>query len=388
MYRNKPNPMPAYLSTCLPALLLACAISPLAMADEPTWYVGANVGQSRAKIDDPRISASLLGSGFASSTIVDDDNSTGFKVFGGYQFNRNVALEGGYFDLGKFGFKATTVPAGTLDGRIRLRGVNLDLVGRLPVTERFSVLGRVGVNYADARDNFSGTGAVLVRDPNPRKHDANIKFGAGLQYDFTDALGMRAEVERYRINDAVGNKGDVDLFSVGLVYRFGGRTPTPVARVALVEPSRPDPAPVVMTPPPPTPPAPAPAPAPAKVSFAADALFDFNRSSIKPAGRAALDRFAADLRGTSFQTVAVTGHTDRIGSHAYNLKLSASRAEAVKAYLTSRGDIAAPMIEARGVDGANPVTRPGQCKGSKPTPALIACLAPDRRVDVEVTGTR
>lgn len=389
MYEKKPNTMPTPASAGLPALLLlACVVSPLASADDATWYVGANVGQSRARIDDPRISASLLGSGFASSTIVDDDDSTGFKLFGGYQFNRNFALEGGYFDLGKFGFKATTVPAGTLDGRIRLRGVNLDLVGRLPVTDRFSVFGRVGVNYADARDNFSGTGAVLVSNPNPRKHDANVKFGAGLQYDFTEALGMRAEVERYRINDAVGNKGDVDLFSIGLVYRFGGRTPAPVARVAVVETPRPAPAPVIVTPPPPPSPAPAPAPAPVKVSFSADALFDFNRSTVKPAGRAALDRLAADLRGTSFQTVAVTGHTDRIGSHAYNLKLSANRAEAVKAYLSSQGGIAAAMIDAKGVDGADPVTRPGQCKGSQPTPALIACLAPDRRVDVEVTGTR
>ena len=386
MHTQKPNAMLASPRKRLPALLaLAFIISPLAMADDAMWYVGANVGQSRAKIDDPRISASLLGSGFASTTIADDDSSTGFKLFGGYQFNRNVALEGGYFDLGKFGFKATTVPTGTLDGRIRLRGVNLDLVGRLPVTDKFSVFGRVGVNYADARDNFTGTGAVRVLDANPRKHDANIKFGAGLQYDFTEALGMRAEVERYRINDAVGNKGDVDLFSVGLVYRFGDRTPTPVARVAVAEAPRPLPAPVVAAPPPP---APAPAPAPAKVSFSADALFDFNRSTIKPAGRAALDRFAADLRGTSFQTVAVTGHTDRIGSHAYNLKLSASRAEAVKAYLSSQGGIAAAMIDAKGVNGADPITRPGQCKGTKPTPALIACLAPDRRVDVEVSGTR
>lgn len=391
MYINKPIATSASAPQRLPALLrmstllaLAFGVSLPAIADDATWYAGANVGQSRAKIDDARISASLLGSGFASTTIADDDSSTGFKLFGGYQFNRNFALEGGYFDLGKFGFRATTVPAGTLDGRIRLRGVNLDLVGRLPVTDKFSVFGRVGVNYADARDNFSGTGAVRVLDPNPRKHDANVKFGVGLQYDFTEALSMRAEAERYRINDAVGNKGDVDLFSVGLVYRFGGRTPTPVARVAMVEPPRPAPEPVVVAAPPPPPP---PAAVPARVSFSADALFDFNRSSIKPAGKAALDKFATDLRGTSFQTIAVTGHTDRIGSHAYNLKLSAARAEAVKAYLASQG-IAATMIDARGVDGADPVTKPGQCKGSKPTPVLIACLAPDRRVDVEVSGTR
>lgn len=190
-------------------------------ADVTGWYLGANVGRSLAKIDDARISSSLLGSGFASVSIADDDHDAGYKIFGGYQFNRYFAVEGGYFDLGKFGFAATTVPAGTLNGTIALKGVNLDLVARLPLTDKFSVFGRVGMNHAQARDNFSGTGAVVVTDPTPRKRDTNVKFGAGLQYDFTDALGMRAEIERYRINDAVGNKGDVDLASIGLIYRFG-----------------------------------------------------------------------------------------------------------------------------------------------------------------------
>ncbi|OGA35859.1 MAG: hypothetical protein A3F75_08030 [Betaproteobacteria bacterium RIFCSPLOWO2_12_FULL_64_23] len=59
-----------------------------------------------------------------------------------------------------------------------------------------------------------------MTNPTPSKRDTSVKFGAGLQYDFTRSLGMRLEAERYRINDAVGNKGDVDLVSVGLVFRF------------------------------------------------------------------------------------------------------------------------------------------------------------------------
>ena len=125
-----------------------------------------------------------------------------------------------------------------------------------------------------------------------------------------------------------------------------------------------------------------------RVTFSADSLFDFNKSTLKPAGQQALDKFAADLRGVSYDSVRVTGHTDRIGSHAYNLKLSTRRAEAVNAYLVQSGGIASGKIAATGVDGANPVTRPDDCKGSKPTPQLIACLQPDRRVEVVVTGTR
>jgi len=205
-------------------LALAVFASPFAVAaaDLPGWYVGANIGQSLAKIDNTRITGSLLGNGFSSATIDDDDRDTGYKFFGGYRFNQYFSMEGGYFDLGKFGFTATTVPAGTFSGSIGLKGVNLDAIGRLPITDKFSVFGRLGINNAQARDQFRSTGAVLAGDSNPRKRDTNIKFGAGLQYDFTEALGVRAEVERYRINDAVGNKGDVDLVSFGLVYRFGG----------------------------------------------------------------------------------------------------------------------------------------------------------------------
>ena len=220
----------ARASGTLGLVALAAIVSPFAVADDAGWYGGANIGQSRATIDDERITSGLRAGGLTTTSISDRDRSTGFKLYGGYQFNRNFALEGGYFDLGKFGFTATTVPAGTLDGNIKLRGLNLDMVGTLPLTEKFSAFGRAGLNYAQARNSFSGTGAVGVTNPNPSKRDTNYKFGLGLQYAFTDALAMRAELERYRINDAVGNKGDIDLFSVGLVYRFGGKTPAPAPR--------------------------------------------------------------------------------------------------------------------------------------------------------------
>ncbi|MDB5764781.1 MAG: flagellar motor protein MotB [Herminiimonas sp.] len=361
---------------------LAAIAGPFAMADDTGWYVGTNIGQSRAKIDDPRITSSLLSGGFTTPSISDDDRNTGYKIFGGYQFNRNFALEGGYFDLGKFGFTANTVPAGTLSGNIKIRGLNLDLVGILPITEKFSAFGRAGVNYADARDSFTGTGAVRVTNPSPSTRDTNYKVGLGLQYAFTEALAMRAEVERYRINDAVGNKGDVDLVSVGLVYRFGGKTPAPRAATPEYVAAAPEPQPVVVTPPPPPP------PVPTKVTFSADSLFDFNKAAVKPAGKQALDKFAADLRGADFDVITVTGHTDRISSHAYNLKLSARRAEAVKAYLVESAGIPAGKIGAKGVNGSDPVTKPGECKGNKATRKLIACLQPDRRVEVEVSGTR
>jgi OOP family OmpA-OmpF porin len=215
------------------------------------------------------------------------------------------------------------------------------------------------------------------------------KLGAGLQYDFTESLGMRLEAERYRINDAVGNRGDIDLFTIGLIYRFGEKTPAPAPRAAVVEPVAVAPRAAVVPPPPP----PAVAPlavvaVPKKVSFSADSLFDFGKATVRPAGKQALDRFASDLKGSSFEVITVTGHTDRIGSQAYNRRLSTNRAETVKTYLMDSAGIPAGKIAAKGVAGANPVTKPGDCKGKAVTAKLIACLQPDRRVEVEVSGSR
>ena len=378
------------------AVLAVCS-APLASAQGTGWYGGASVGRSAATIDDERITRGLAVQGLATTGLDDDDRDTGYKVFGGYQFTPNLGVEAGYFDLGNFSYRARTSPAGTLNGDIRLKGLNLDLVGTLPLAGRLSALARVGVTTVRASDAFTATGAVRMpyASASPSERSTGLKAGLGLMYDVTDSLAVRAEVERYRVKDAVGNRGDVDLLSVGLIYRFGA-TPQPV-RAAAPPPVAvaAAPAPVVVAPPPPPPPAASPPPppppppsAPMRVTFSAESLFDFDSATVKPAGRQALDKLAADLRGIQYDTIAVTGHTDRLGRRDYNQRLSTRRAEAVSAYLVQSGGIPAARITAKGVDGANPVTRPGDCKGSKPTAALIACLQPDRRVEVEVSGTR
>jgi len=379
---------PNKTSTIASALLFAIAGAANA-ADDGGWYGGLNVGQSRAEIDEPRITSNLLAGGLRTTAFSDDDRDFGYKVFGGYKFNRFFAVEGGYFDLGKFSFTANTVPLGSLSGNIKVRGINLDLVGILPITDRFSAFARAGVNYAEARDSFSSTGAVTVLDANPKERDTNYKFGGGLQFDFTRRLGLRLEAERYRINDAVGNKGDIDLISLGLIYRFGAASPAPAPRVAApIVDSRPPPPPVAVAPAPPPRPAPPPPPAPRKVTFSADSLFDFGKATVSPAGKQALDKFAAELKGTNFEVITAIGHTDRIGSTALNLALSKRRADAVRTYLIESAAIPAAKITAQGKGEAEPATKAGDCKGNAATKQLIACLQPDRRVEVEVSGTR
>lgn len=127
-------------------------------------------------------------------------------------------------------------------------------------------------------------------------------------------------------------------------------------------------------------------PAPQKINFSADALFDFDKSDLKPKGQAMLDDLVGVLNGASYEVILAIGHTDRIGSVQYNQKLSVKRAEAVKNYLVSKG-IAANRVYAEGKGKSQPVTKPGDCK-MKNRKTLIACLQPDRRVDVEVTGTK
>ncbi|CCD29284.1 Outer membrane protein, OmpA/MotB family [Candidatus Glomeribacter gigasporarum BEG34] len=138
-----------------------------------------------------------------------------------------------------------------------------------------------------------------------------------------------------------------------------------------------------------TPPAPPP-PSPItsqKVKYQAETLFDFDKSMLKPEGRAKLDDLAAKIKGIDLEVIVATGHTDRIGTDKYNDGLSARRAQAVKAYLVHRGiDAKRTYTEAKGK--RNPVTTGCNQNLKTQRQALIACLAPDRRVEVEVVGTK
>ncbi|MGB3427214.1 MAG: OmpA family protein, partial [Burkholderiaceae bacterium] len=143
------------------------------------------------------------------------------------------------------------------------------------------------------------------------------------------------------------------------------------------------------TPPPPPPPAP-PAPTSEKVTFAADALFDFDKAVLRPEGKAKLDDLVSKMAGVSLEVIIAVGYTDRIGSDAHNLPLSQRRAAAVKDYLVSKG-VEPNRVYTEGKGPANPVK---QCPDPKPKgeirnkQQLIDCLQPNRRVEVEVVGTR
>ncbi|SMB28838.1 Outer membrane protein/peptidoglycan-associated (Lipo)protein [Sterolibacterium denitrificans] len=134
-------------------------------------------------------------------------------------------------------------------------------------------------------------------------------------------------------------------------------------------------------------PAPAPKPVAEKITLAADALFDFDKAVLRPEGKAKLDDLAAKSQQLNVEVILAVGHADRLGRAAYNQSLSERRAEAVKQYLVGKG-VDANRIDAAGKGSTQPVTKADECKGTKRTKALIDCLQPDRRVSIEVIGTK
>ncbi|HEU4775819.1 MAG TPA: OmpA family protein [Telluria sp.] len=361
----------------------AMLVSQAAQAAEPfvnpdwansAWYLGGSIGGARATIDQQRISNSLSANGSTVTAFTKDEkDAPAYKLFVGRQLSRYIAIEGGYFDLGSYGFNATTSD-GSLQGQAAFRGVNLDLVGQWPLTERLSVLGRVGVNYVKTSTHFSGNRLNAVTGPDASQRKSGLKAGLGLEYKLSEALALRGEVERHRVNDAVGNRGDVDMLSVGLVYKFGRPVAAPVVAMA------PQAAPVVETAPAPAPApvaAPAPVPSSEKVSFSSSALFDFDKSVVKPEGKAALDELLRKQQGVNTEVMVTVGHTDAKGTDAYNQALSLRRAEAVKAYLVSKG-VDASRVYTEGKGEGQPVADNKTDAGR----------AENRRVTVEVVGTR
>jgi OOP family OmpA-OmpF porin len=376
------------------ASLCALIAAPALAQDTSHYYGGVSVGQSKTQVDANGVTSGLL-PGVSAASSSTDEKDTAYKLFGGYQFNRNLAIEGGYFNLGNNSFNAVTSPAGTLAGETKAQGLNLDLVGTLPLTERLSALARIGAHHTWSKSTFSGTGAAAAVAGSSKRDDSGYKVGLGLQYELNPSMWIRGELERYRVKDAVGQRANVDLLSVSLVFPFG-RAPAPRRAEAPVYVPPVVAAPVVMAPvaayvAPPAPPAPAPVavvPARQRVSLSADALFGSDKSTVRPEGKAELDTFSTQLGGATYESISVEGHADRMGSTAYNQTLSTARATAVKDYLVVHGKIDPAKISATGMSEGSPVTALADCSDRLPRAKLIECLQPDRRVEIEVTGTR
>ena len=167
------------------AALLAGPVGAQPKTDEPHFYAGFGVGRSDSNLDG----------------VVIDNKDRAFKGFGGYQFNRYFAVEGGVIDLGR-----ATIPGTSFDST----ALYASAVGSLPITEQFALIGKAGL--ARTETEFSTGGSDQATEPT---------YGLGVRYDFTRQLGVRGEWERYRASTSpFSGKNDIDIFMISAIYRF------------------------------------------------------------------------------------------------------------------------------------------------------------------------
>jgi OOP family OmpA-OmpF porin len=279
-------------------------------AEPPHWYIGGNYGRTTESVDKGEIANGIIGGGL---TYIDEDEADrGYKFFVGYQFNPYVALEAGYADLGDFTVEVNRAPgAGTLNGETSYKGYNLDVVGTWPLTPRLSAFGRVGAFRYATEENYLGTESVAASLSRDEK-DTGYKFGAGLEYSFTARLSARIEAERYRIEDMIGDHGSVNLYSVGLVYRFGDRPTPPPPKVEERVVAQQD------------------------YCSKLDIQYEINRAEIPHAESERLNAAREFLRKYPDTKAVIEGHTDNVGSEQSNLQLSQRRADSVLQYFVGQ----------------------------------------------------
>ena len=350
------------------AVLAASAVA-TAAPQENTFYAGAKAGWASFH-DGLTQFDSKDGGAFGINR-----NSVTYGVFGGYQIlnqnNFGLAAELGYDYYGRARGNVGE------DKAVKhvAHGLNLSLKPSYEVAPNLDVYGKVGA--ALVRNDYKGyNNGSNVNYEDQRAHNlkTSLLLGAGVEYAILPELAARIE---YQYLNRVGNldkardkaglnwinsqySPDIHSVSAGLSYRFG-QGAAPVAAPEVVSKN---------------------------FSFSSDVLFAFGKSSLKPAAAQALDAANNEINalGLANPAIQVNGYADRIGKQAANLKLSQRRAETVANYLVSKGQNPA-NVTAVGYGEANPVTG-NTCDAVKGRKALIACLAPDRRVEVQVQGSK
>ncbi|MDP8161740.1 porin OmpA [Pasteurella skyensis] len=350
--------------------VIALAVSSLALVSvaqaapkENTFYVGAKAGW--ASFHD----------GFKQFESRQQDahtNSFTYGVFGGYQILNNgtfgLATELAYDDFGvaKLTFDD---PTGSVNGsteilKMKNRGPMLSLKGSYQVLKGLDIYGRVGA--ALVRSTYDGQVSFNNWEADQHSNQVSAVFATGLEYSLPSLPQLAGRLEYQWVNnvgklkntkgDRVDFRPDIASVTLGISYRFGQNQ-----------------APQVVT---------------KNFAFSSDVLFAFGKAGLRTTAVKELDRANGEINKLGLESAAiqVNGYTDRIGSEKSNVRLSQRRAETVANYLVSKG-IKPANITAVGYGETNPVTG-NTCDKVKGRKALISCLAPDRRVELQVQGTK
>lgn len=335
------------------AIALAMALTGFATAAtaaplDNTWYTGAKVGWSN-----------FHDTGWYNgvpSNNNDHPNDLGAGAYVGYQANQYVGFEFGYDWLGRMTYR------GDNSGAYKAHVLQLAAKLSYPIMNDLDIYTRLGAAgwRADTKAHYANGSKF-----SDFTTGVSPMAAVGLEYAITPSIATRLDyqwINNIGDGDDIGTRPDNGMLSLGMAYRFGQDKPAPVVAVPVVETKR--------------------------FTLKSDVLFAFNKSNLKPEGQQALDQLYGELSSINPQdgAIVVLGYTDRIGSEQYNQKLSEQRAQSVVSYLVSKG-IPADKISARGLGKSNPVTG-STCDGMKRGAALIDCLAPDRRVEIEVKGAK
>jgi OOP family OmpA-OmpF porin len=189
-------------------------------APERGWYGGLAAG--RSQLDFGRNFARVAGA--TASTTSQDDGDAGYKIYGGYRFGRHFALEGGYSDFGSFSFRrnVTAPTAGTATANVQSRGTHFDVVGIVPLGQRFELFGKLGLIRAVTTTRTTTTGSVVVFGTGEER-DIHIspRIGAGAEFRLTPKLALRLEYEDQNLDfQFFDERKSVQLLSLGLKLRF------------------------------------------------------------------------------------------------------------------------------------------------------------------------
>jgi OOP family OmpA-OmpF porin len=219
------------------AALLACSLAVAttfpgnASAADSYWYLGSAVGQSRITATTTEIEEGfLIDDTFVATNTTLDKTDTGWKGYLGYRFNRFLALEGGYVDLGEASFNTTIVSAPPpfdtstpfpLHATATANGAVLSAVLHLPLGDSVSLFAKAGAFYwhAEFTEQIPGFGTRLRRT----EKETDAAYGAGTEFKLTDVLRLRVEYERFKnVGKGIGGREgrDIDYASAGLVFAF------------------------------------------------------------------------------------------------------------------------------------------------------------------------
>ena len=335
--------------TAMTLLVLGIFNTSMARADDSElegWYTGVGVGDATSNLNNERIAEKILNGQATIDALNTDRRDTGYKILAGYQFNNYFSLEGGYFDLGKTGFNAQMTPASTLRSEIKFQGLNFDLVGIMPVDDKFSIFGVAGITYTETKDRLYAGGPIILPFTNRTDKNTDGKLGVGFQYQMSPSWAWRLEAERYRLNDAMGDTGKMNLVSLGLIYRFAQNSEMRHTSVAL-----------------PAAPAPVPAPVASPPTLAAtqeycsilDIEFEIDKDTIQREEKEKLSVVGTFLMKYPNTTAVIEGHTDNVGSAEDNLQLSRRRADSVMNYLVENFSLNKSRISSVGYGETKPI---------------------------------